>query len=381
MARAEDQPPSDGSDRGSDSDSGYSSGYDSEDGSGEEEEGDQDVEAAAAAKKQRVRGDIDEMHRMMADMDAIKTRLQQRFAAERQARAERLARDDREREVQDAARRKAEEEASGRQVEASVQTETDPTASRQQVHLPQQSVCPPHVVDDAAAAATGASALPAVDGGTGFADSAAKAAPNKAKPAGLSLYDLVKVSGLELTRKARSPVRRADRPEELPTRPSNEHERVPPEQHQRQLHGEQQDPGVEQVWCGGDSLLAHDQDSVVGGGHDGSDNDSYGSSRQSSSLNSMRSHPRQPKGEQSLSPSRHYDENWASVSNSLVSSDAGNRSAVFPDLIQRRDHTFNAAALLSTGKRPPPTTNNGDESKTDEQRETEAIRCLLFGHR
>ncbi|KAF1789836.1 hypothetical protein GQ600_17591 [Phytophthora cactorum] len=296
----------------SNSDSGSSEGDDSEEGSSEEEQDGEYVDAAAAAKKQRVRADIDEMRRMMGDMDTIKARLQHRLSAERQARIERLAREDREREEQDAALRKADEE---RQVEVAVQTE--PIVSQQQMNVSQQNV----------------------GEGTGFPDGA----PNKAKPAGLTLYDLVKSPGFGLSLNAPSPVRRADSPEAIRIRSSNE----------RALYfsGSSNSTSTNKI----QRFVAR------------------------SSLNSPRSNPGQSKGKQLLPPSRHYDENSASVSNSLVSSDAGNRSAVSPDLSQQRDHKFNAAALLSTGKHPSPSTTNDNEvDKTDEQREMEAIQFLLF---
>ncbi|KAG2765101.1 hypothetical protein PC129_g5561 [Phytophthora cactorum] len=385
MPRAEDQPDStsDGensesqsgnSDDGdssydSNSDSGSSEGDDSEEGSSEEEQDGEDVDASAVAKKQRVRADIDEMRRMMGDMDTIKARLLHRLSAERQARIERLAREVREREEQDAALRKADEE---RQVEVAVQTE--PIVSQQQMNVSQQNVCSPHLAAADVAADAAAAALPEVGEGTGFPDGA----PNKAKPAGLTLYDLVKPPGFGLSLNAPSPVRRADSPEAIRIRSSNE--RASLFQRQQQLHVDQQNPGAERTWSGRDSRLAHDEDSVVGE-HDGDDSvcDDYSASWQDSSLNSPRSNPGQSKGEQLLPPSRHYDENSASVSNSLVSSDAGNRSAVSPDLSQQRDHKFNAAALLSTGKHPSPSTTNDNEvDKTDEQREMEAIQFLLF---
>lgn len=379
MARAEDQAESaSDDDRGrlngsSDSDSDSGSGYNSGSSDGtEEDEDNEDVETvAAAAKKQRVHADIDEMRRMMSDMDAIKARLRQRFAAERQARLERLEREDREREVQDAACRKAEEETRRRQVEASVQTE--PIVTQQQTNVSQQSACPPHLADGTVAtaiSATGATAaLPAVDGDTGFAD----AAPNKPKPAGLRLYDLVKASGFGLSRRAPSPVRQADPPKVLPTRFSSEHVRVSPARRQQFYDEERQDSAAERDWSGGDSRL---EDSVVGDG--GDDYSGRRASHLSASSNPARSNLQRSTHEHSLPPSHHYDENSASVSNSLVSSDAGKQSAVFSDLIQRHDHKFNAAALLNTGKRPQSSTAK-DDDKTDEQREMEAIQNLLFG--
>ncbi|KAL3668087.1 hypothetical protein V7S43_006952 [Phytophthora oleae] len=365
-----------GSNYDSDSSDG-SSGDDSnnEEGSGEEEE-EEEVDTDAKAKKQRVRADIDEMRRMMADMDTIKARLQQRFATERQTRADEIAHEDREREAKDAARR---EEARGRQVEAGMQTEPDDL--QQRIKVSHQMSYRSH--GNGAAGDACASALPVVDGGGGFTD----AVPNKAKPAGLSLYDLVKASGFGLSRKMHSSVRQAESSEELPTRPSKENDRGSPEQ--RQQHEAQESASIERSWSRGEAHLEHDQDSVigngdqdsvVGSGENGSESGNYVTSRNASRLSSVRRRPMLPKDEQSLQLSRHFDENSSSVSNSLVSSVADNQSAVFPDLIQRQDHKFNAAALLSTGKRPPPSTTKEDESvKTDEQREMEAIQCLLFG--
>ncbi|OWZ22627.1 hypothetical protein PHMEG_0002639 [Phytophthora megakarya] len=306
------------------------------------------------------------MRLMMADMDAIKTRLQQRFAAERQARTERLEREDRERKVQEAAHRKAQKEACSRQVEASVQTEGD--IAQQQMQVSQRNECPSKIGNDVGTAV--AAPLPAGGGGTGFADMV----PNKAKPAGLSLYDLVKTTEFDLSRKIPSPVHRTDPPEVLPMRSSNKRERLSPQR--QQFHDE---PGLVHDWNGGVSQLSVLQDSIVGDS-DCDDDDGYSTQRQDASINAAHSYLQPSEGEQSLPPSPQYDnENLSSVSNSLVSCDAGKRSAVSPDLIQRRDHKFNAAALLSTGKRPPASITNDDDGKTDEQREMEAIQCLLFG--
>ncbi|POM78596.1 Hypothetical protein PHPALM_3852 [Phytophthora palmivora] len=344
-----------------DSESSVSSSDDSDRGSGDEEEDNDQAGAEAAAKKERIHTDIDEMHRMMADMDAIKLRLQQRFATERQVRAERLAREGREREVQEAARRKAQENAHSRQVEASVQTEGD--IAQQQMEVSQRNVCPPHLADSAGTGGSGTATLPAVDGGQGVVE----AVPNKVKPAGLSLYDLVKTTGFDLSPKIPSPAHQADPPEILPMRSSHKHEQVSPFNHERQQSGEGRD------WNCGGAQLSIDQDSVVG---DVSDDVGYITPRQTTSMNSARSYQQLSEGDQSFQPSSyHDDENVSSVSNSLISSDDDNRSAVVPDLTQRQDHKFNAAALLNTSKRSlPSTTNYKDDSKTDEQREMEAIQ-------
>ncbi|KAL4109046.1 hypothetical protein PRIC1_000752 [Phytophthora ramorum] len=367
MARVQEQPErasdDDGdehlSSSGSES-SGYISDSSRDEEENEEEEEDAEAEATvAAAKKQRVQADIDEMCRMMADMDTIKARLQQRLAAERQARQQRLEREDRERVVQDAARPRAKGEACCRQEEAGVQMETK--ISQQQMNVSQQSLCPPHL----ACGASGTdAALSAVDGGAGFTN----AAPKQNKPAGLSLYDLVKASGVGLSRKELlSPVRQVD-PPAIPTRYSND--RVSPAR-QHQVHNDPSTLDEKKVLAGENSQLSHEQGSIVRG--DSDSDHSY--AHDAAGYNPARGHPALSKTE----PSRHYDENSASVSNSLVSSDAGNRSAVFPDLIRQRDHKFNAAALLSTGKRAQSAINTSDDDKTDEQREMEAIRCLLFG--
>ncbi|KAI9997127.1 hypothetical protein PInf_000560 [Phytophthora infestans] len=189
----------------SNSDCDSSVGGDSEEDSGEEEKGDED-EAAAAAKKERVQADIDEMRRMMADMDTIKARLQNRLSTEKQARAEGLAREDREREVQSALLRKEADEKAGRLVEVAIQTE--PVVSQQQINMSQQHGGSPHLGDSAATIAN-AEAVPAVGGDTGFAD----AILNKAMPAGLSLYDLVKAPGFGMSLKVPSPIRHVDSPE------------------------------------------------------------------------------------------------------------------------------------------------------------------------
>ncbi|GMF25679.1 unnamed protein product [Phytophthora lilii] len=382
MARAEDHATRDSADVGSrsgdssDSDSG-SSGYDSDSGvesasNGSEEEDEEEEEkedaddVAEAAKRRLVRADVDAMRRMAADMDAIKARLQQRFAAERQARLERAAREDRERDEQQEARRRAER---GRQAEVAVQTDT--AVVQQQTNVSQRDLCPPNLADGAGAA------LSAVDGGTGYAD----VAPNKPKPAGLSLYDLVKASGFGLSRKAPSPVRQPDPPTVLPTSSSDAHEQESPEQQQQQQQQEQHRTFVaEQDWGGSDSRrLSHDHDSVVG---DDANDYSIRRSRRDASFRSTPRHSQQPMVDKTSPRAHYYDENSGSVSNSLVSSDAGNRSAVFPDQGQRRDHKFNAAALLGTLKSqnttfPAP----ANDDKTDDQREMEAIQCLLFGQR
>ncbi|KAG1708315.1 hypothetical protein DVH05_024994 [Phytophthora capsici] len=374
MPRAQEQLHSASEDSDSDgSGSSYSdrSGDSSEDDSNSEGiSGDEEEGEDAEAKKQRVRADIDEMRLMMADMDTIKARLQQRLASERQARAEETARKDREREAKDAVRRKFEEEARGRQVEAGVQTE--PQDLQQQLNVSHQPPYRSHgeeAVGDAAVIAD-ASALPAVDGGAGFTD----AIPNKPRPAGLSLYDLVKTSAFDLSRKMHSPVHQADQQEELPTHLSKEIERESP------THERQDTPMIERRWSRDESHFEQDQGSVVtNNGQDsvvdsGNGSESgYITSPNASRLNSVR----QTKHQQFP---HHFDENSASVSNSLVSSIADNQSAVFPNPIQGQDHKFNAAALLSTGKRPPPPmTKEEDSAKTDEQREMEAIQCLLFG--
>jgi hypothetical protein len=367
-AAEEDDARSGSSSGGDDSDGCSGSGYDSDssdgssntDGSedGEEEEGEDDVkaeEAAAAAKKQLVRADIVEMRAMMADMDAVKARLQQRFAAERQARLERIAR-----EVQDADCRRAEQDARSRHVEMAVQTET--VGPQQETNLSQQSSRPsPHLAESAASVA--AATLPAVDGGAGFAG----AAPNKSKPAGLSLYDLVKASGFGLSRKENSPVRQA--------RSSNEHELVSPEQQQQQLH--KPESSAKRDWGVADSHLTQVHDSIVNGSRgdasDGGASDIHASSnRDHHQMRSRGGH----------AESLDYDENSSSMSNSLVSSDVGKRSALLSDPVQRRDHKLDAAALLSSGRYAlASSAANVRKDKTDEQREMEAIQCLLFGRR
>ncbi|EGZ23696.1 hypothetical protein PHYSODRAFT_295998 [Phytophthora sojae] len=384
MARAEDRASDDdGSDSASDSSSGYdsassdrsSSGSSSDGSESGEEDDDVDETDEAAAKKQRVRADMDEMRRMMADMDAVKARLQLRFAAERQARQDRLAREDREREVQEEARRRAEEEALARHVEAGVQTD-DCGKSQQQSQLAQHGAAP---VSDHAAAAVDNRSLHAIDGGAGFADAAA---PNKAKPAGLSLYDLVKASGFGPSRKARSSVRQEDPQAGLsPSHASIEPELDATHQQQEQFHEESSGPGVKQDWDDTNSQLSHDQEDSVVGGHTG--RTSNASRHDVASVGSMRSHLAQSKGERSLRPPHKFDENSSSVSNSFVLSGAGHQTSVLSDLTQRRDHRFNAAALLSASKPAPhsSTSTDGHSDKTDEQREMEAIRCLLFGHR
>ncbi|KAG6613633.1 uncharacterized protein IUM83_04468 [Phytophthora cinnamomi] len=384
MARAEDQRQRTSDDSESDDNS---SGYDSDStgddndsdgsdyGSEVEADGESDDLEEAAAQQQRVRADVDEMRSMMADMDAVRARLQLRFAAERQARKDRIARMDREREVQDAARRRAEEEARARQVEAAVQTDAIAAGggvSQQQTQMSQSGSGPPHLAADDAAGR--GRSLSAVDGVEGFADDA----PNKAKPAGLSLYDLVKASGIGPSRKVRSSVRQADPPVALsPAHASNEHELAATE---RKGHVHEQGPGpdAKREWDGVDSQLNHDRDSVL-------ENDSGRQSRHHpANIDSMRSHLLLSKGGHSLQFPPRSDENSPSVSNSLVSSGAGSdcrsQSAVLSDLTQRRDHRFNAAALLSASKRVPgsPAVDDDDKGKTDEQREMEAIQFLLF---
>ncbi|KAK1939298.1 hypothetical protein P3T76_008682 [Phytophthora citrophthora] len=386
-AQVQVQSASEGSDSdGSDSSYSDSSSEDDSNNSestGDEEEEEEEEEADAEAKKQRVRADIDEMRHMMADMDTIKARLQQRFASERQAWAEEIAREDREREAKDAARRKAEEEARGRQVDAGMQTE--PQDLQQQINVSHQMSYRSHgneAVGDAKVLA-----LPAVDGGAGFID----AIPNKPRPAGLSLYDLVKAPEFGLSRKMHSPVHQAESSEELPMRPSKENDRVLIRESPEQMQHQGQDTTmIEQSWRHDGSHLNHDQDSVVdssvqdsvvGSGGDDSESDICicPTSPNASSLSPVHHRPSQPKHQQPLQFSGHFDENSASVSNSLVSSIADNQSAVFPDPSQRQKHKFNAAALISTEKRPPPSTTKEDDSvKTDDQREMEAIQCLLF---
>ncbi|GMF17305.1 unnamed protein product [Phytophthora fragariaefolia] len=372
MARAEDRPQR-ASDDGSESASGSDasgSAYDSDSSAGSsnasgsrsdsEEEEVEDEEAAAAAKQQRVQADVDEMRRMMADMDTVRARLQLRFAAELQARQGRLAREDREREALEAARRKGEEEARARQVEAGVQTDLE--SSHKEMHASLRESESPHQ-DSGVAGATG-------PGGSKFA----VAVPNKAKPAGLSLYDLVKASGFVLRGKEPSPVRQ----ENPPAVPLSTSELAAAERHE-ESHEVQPGPGVAPDWHGAGSRISEDDDSVVGVDYSRA---ATASRHAATSVGSARNYLRQSKGERSLPPSRQYDENSLSASNSLDSSGAGNQSAVFRDMTHRPDHRFNAAALLSASKAAPRSSisdDDDDAGKTDEQREMEAIQCLLFG--
>ncbi|KAF4137913.1 AI-2E family transporter [Phytophthora infestans] len=303
----------------SNSDCDSSVGGDSEEDSGEEEKGDED-EAAAAAKKERVQADIDEMRRMMADMDTIKARLQNRLSTEKQARAEGLAREDREREVQSALLRKEADEKAGRLVEVAIQTE--PVVSQQQINMSQQHGGSPHLGDSAATIAN-AEAVPAVGGDTGFAD----AILNKAMPAGLSLYDLVKAPGFGMSLKVPSPIRHVDSPEKSSVSSSSEPDHASLFRRQQQLSSNQQDRSANLGWSGSYSRLVLNEDSVIG--HDGGDNSvcgDFNTSWQDTHPNSPVRTLAQSKGEQfALSP-RNYDENAPSVSNSLVSSDNGDDS-------------------------------------------------------
>ncbi|RLN95589.1 hypothetical protein BBJ28_00018340 [Nothophytophthora sp. Chile5] len=242
---------------------------------GEEEEdsdrGDEDS-VGDADKQQRVQADIEDMRKMVADMDKMKMRLQFRFAAERRANLEQRAREERECELQAAARRKAEDEVRARQVEASVQTECD--TSQQQTEELEQRFRPPDL---------GTSVLPVPDNRIGdmrFAD----AAPQKEKPAGLSLYDLVKASGFGLSRKAPSPVRQAD-PPALPVYPSEESEQAhfkvgPSQPLLEQRVNADSTPG----WQSPASQSRHEQDSII-------DGDDSRRSNRPESVHSARSEP------------------------------------------------------------------------------------------
>ncbi|KAF4317346.1 hypothetical protein BBO99_00008110 [Phytophthora kernoviae] len=89
------------SDSESDSESGYDTESDNKDNASEEEDEEEDNTAQEEARHQRVRTDMDEMQRMIIDMEKVKMRLQFRFAAERQSKLERLAREEQERETDD----------------------------------------------------------------------------------------------------------------------------------------------------------------------------------------------------------------------------------------------------------------------------------------
>ncbi|KAG7383042.1 hypothetical protein PHYBOEH_010104 [Phytophthora boehmeriae] len=127
---------------GSESESEYGSeedtGSDDESDSEEDvENGEEDKAAEEEATRLRIRTDMDDMQRMMVDMEKVKMRLQFRFAAERQETMGRLAREEKEREVLESARRKAEEEARSRRVEMGVQTDTIIDVLPQQMEIPE----------------------------------------------------------------------------------------------------------------------------------------------------------------------------------------------------------------------------------------------------
>ncbi|RLN93702.1 hypothetical protein BBJ28_00015583 [Nothophytophthora sp. Chile5] len=303
-----------------------------------------------ADKQQRVQADIEEMRKMVADMDKMKMRLQFRFAEERRAKLEQRAREERECELQAAARRKAEDEVRARQVEASVQTEYD-TLQQQREEL-EQRFRPPDLRT---------SVLPVPDNHIGdmrFAD----AAPQK-KPAGLSLYDLVKASGFDLPRKAPSPVRQAD-PPALQAYPSEEKEQTPFKVEPLQPLLEQRmnadsTPG----WQSPAPQSRHEQDSIVDGDASRHSNgpESVHSARSESDL--VFDHPPSKSGR-----------NVPSARNSIVSSIADDPAVATRPQATRseRGQTHIDAALFSTGRASHSSTASG--AKTDEQREKEAIQ-------
>lgn len=335
----------------SDSSSDVSNDGSSEEDTGEEVQDNEYVETTTV-KMLRVQADIDEMRRMMADMDAIKTQLQHRFKAERQARIDQLEHRNKERDVSMAARKTYEVA----RVEVGVQTE--PITEQKQMYVSQQTARPPPDVDNAISKHLGAS-LP-VD-----IEALAEAAPIKPKPIGLSIYDLVKAPSYHVSRKVLSPVcRQAD------SRASKRSSHL-----KRNSIGEQHQLATDRNWTANNSRS--NEDSAVGKCGHVDDSSKYRNMQQNDSLNSADSILKHLSGKQM---SHYPDENMASLSNSLISSDADDQSAVCSDTIDPLDQKLDAATLLSTSKSSLPLTTNDDDGKTDEQREMEAIRCLLFDH-
>ncbi|KAL8015288.1 hypothetical protein Plhal710r2_c031g0115441 [Plasmopara halstedii] len=327
---------SDQSSGDSNSNSDSSNDSDREEETGEIEQISEGVEDIAA-KMLCVQADIDEMCSMMAHMDAIKAQLQERFHAARKAEEDRIA--------------QGEIVATGSKtykvvcVDSCVQTK--PISMQQPMHLSKQA--PPDVADDVISGSFAAT-LPA------NYEAKERVESKKLQPAGLSLYDLVKVPHHGLSLKSFSP--RAD-------------SRALNSSHLGQHNNEKQQSKNH-------PCINAEEDKIVGNWGHGSDSDSGRRSQLDDSLKSARNFSKHSYIDR-LSPQlRQTDENLASLRDSLDSSTASNQFAVLPNTIEPCDHKQDAAALLSKSNISLPLIPNGNVEKSDEQREMEAIRYLLF---